>query len=163
MSSCSRSWSMYCQIDEREREVQAPQLAAGQLARAGAGLLDQPGALEHLVDVARGRIEVRPMPQDLAHGDVAVDGALLQDDAHPPAQVGRALRGVVAQDADDAARALPVALQDLDRGGLPGAVGAQEAEDLAAGDLEVDPADRLGGAVGLVKISDEDGRGVHPP
>ena len=35
------------------------------------------------------------------------------------------------------------AFEDLDRGRLAGSVGAEEGEDLAAADLEVDPAHRL--------------------
>ena len=63
---------------------------------------------------------------------------------------------------DDAPRSLAVALQDLHRRRLARAVGAEQAEDLAAGDFEVDAADRLDGPVGRVKISYEDRRGVHP-
>ena len=78
-----------------------------------------------------------------------------------PAQIGGPLGGIVPEDADDAARPRPVSLQDLDRRGLACPVRAEEPEDLAARDLEVDATDRLVGAVRLVKISHEDRRGVH--
>ena len=50
-----------------------------------------------------------------------------------------------------AAAGLAEALEDLDRRRLAGAVGAEEGEDLAAADLEVDAADRLVIAVALVQ------------
>ena len=52
---------------------------------------------------------------------------------------------------DLAAASAAVALEDLDRRRLAGAVGAEEREDLAAVDLEVDPAHRLDIAVGLAQ------------
>ena len=58
------------------------------------------------------------------------------------AQVARAARGVVAEHGDDAAVALPVALEDLDGRRLARAVGAEQAEDLAGRDLEVDARER---------------------
>ena len=64
--------------------------------------------------------------------------------------------GVVAEHGDDAARAGAVALEDLDGRRLAGAVGAEQAEDLAGGDLEVDAAHGLMVAVGLVQVADED-------
>ena len=54
--------------------------------------------------------------------------------------------------------ALAVALEDLDRRRLAGAVGAEEAEDLARGDLEADPANGLDLAVGLAEIGNGDRR-----
>ncbi len=47
--------------DERQREVQPPQLPAGELAAAHVGLLLQAGQREHLLDVARVRVEARPV------------------------------------------------------------------------------------------------------
>ena len=47
--------------DERQREVQAPQLPARELAAAHVGLLLQPREREHLLDVARMRVEARPV------------------------------------------------------------------------------------------------------
>ena len=52
------------------------------------------------------------------------------------------------------------AADDLDGGGLPGAVAAQHAEDLAAVDLEADVVDGDGAAVALVQVLDlDDGHG----
>ena len=48
------------------------------------------------------------------------------------------------------------ALQDLDGGGLPGAVGAEQAEQLAAPHREGDAAQHLGGAVAPPEVADLD-------
>ena len=64
--------------------------------------------------------------------------------------------GVEAEHGHRAAVALPVALQDLDGRRLAGSVRPQQAEDLARGDLEVDPANRLDAVVRLPQSSDRD-------
>ena len=62
------------------------------------------------------------------------------------------------------AAAGPVALEDLDRRRLAGAVGAQQPEHLAAGDRDVDPADGLVLAVALGQAAHLDRGGVaHDP
>ena len=65
--------------------------------------------------------------------------------------LARSRPGVEAEDADLAAVPLPVALEDLDRRGLARAVGAEQREDLAGLDVQVDAAYRLEPAVGLDK------------
>src|SRR3954470_583107 len=115
--------------DEREREVQAAKLAAGERAGQRVALLAQPGDLEHLVDVARVGVERGPVRDGLAHADVAVHPRRLQDDPHPLAQRARAALGILPEDRDDAARPRPVALEDLDGRGLARAVGPEQAED----------------------------------
>src|SRR5947207_3685403 len=72
--------------DECEREVQPPQLAARELAAANVGLGAEAGELQHVIDIARVRVEARPVAQGLARGDVAVKAARLQHDADPLAQ-----------------------------------------------------------------------------
>src|SRR4051794_23915682 len=138
--------------DEREGEVQPAQLAAGQRPRQRVLLALQACDVEHLVDVPGARVEAGPVGDGLAHADVAVHARGLQDDADPLAEGARALLGVVAEDRHDAARAAPVALEHLDGRRLAGAVGAEEPEDLAAGDLEVHAAHRLVAAVGLAQL-----------
>jgi hypothetical protein len=64
----------------------------------------------------------------------------------------------VPEDRHDAARAGAVALEDLDRRRLARAVGPEQAEDLADGDLEVQAPHGLVFAVGLAQVADEDGR-----
>jgi hypothetical protein len=50
------------------------------------------------------------------------------------------------------------ALEDLYRGRLTGAVGTEEGEDLAAVDLEVDPADGSVVSVAFAQAADRDHR-----
>ena len=87
---------------------------------------------DHLVGVARVRVEAGEVRQRLATRQVAVHAASLQDDADPLAQLARALPRVVAENGHIAAGAGAVALEDLDRRGLARAVGPEQAEDLAA-------------------------------
>src|SRR4051795_2242397 len=84
--------------DEGEREIEPPQLAPAQRPRVCVGLLGQAGEPQDLVDVARTGIEARPVRDRLAHGDVAVHAGALQHDAHPRAELVRALLGILAED-----------------------------------------------------------------
>src|SRR5437764_1133657 len=86
--------------DERQREVEPPQLPARELAAAHVGLTREAGEREHLLDVARTGVEARPVAQRLARGDVSVDAARLQHDADALAQGAAAPRGVFAEHAD---------------------------------------------------------------
>src|SRR4051812_32131596 len=144
--------------DEGQGEVEPAPLAAGEGAHVGVRLLLQAGDRDDLLDVARVRVEVGEVLQRLARRDVAVHAGRLQDDADPLAQLPRVLLWIVAEHGDDPGRAGAVALEDLDRGRLAGAVGAEQAEDLADGDLEVEAPHGLVLAVGLAQVADEDGR-----
>src|SRR4051794_6246099 len=84
---------------------------------------------------------------------------LLQNHADALAVGGLRPRGVESQRVDLAAVPIPVALEDLDRRCLAGAVRPEQAEDLALPDLEADAANGLAAAVGLAQIADRDG--VH--
>ncbi len=91
--------------------------------------------------------------------------AFLEDEADPAAPVAAGARRVLAEDLDLAGIALQVALEDGDRGRLTGPVRAEEGEDLAARDVEVDAAQRLEVPVGLPQPPDADhsfrhGRGL---
>ena len=144
--------------DQREREVQPAQLPAGELAAALVGLLLQAGEREHLLDVARARIEARPVAQRLARRDVRVDAAGLQHDADSLAQRAAAAARVEAEHRDLAAAARAVALEDLDRRRLAGAVRPEQPEDLAAAHADVDSADGLELAVSLAQRAHLDRR-----
>ena len=84
------------------------------------------------VRVVRRRVERGEVVHHLAHGQlVELAGALQHDaDPGPPVLAGRVR--VDAEHADLAAVAPPVALQDLHRGGLAGAVRSEQGEHLAA-------------------------------
>jgi hypothetical protein len=62
----------------------------------------------------------------------------------------------VAEDRDLAAVAGPVALEDLDRGRLAGAVRAQQREDLTPVDVQVDPVHGREVGVALPELADLD-------
>src|SRR5919202_2460134 len=99
--------------DQRQREVQASQLATRQGPRPTVLLLAEPGQLDDLVDVAWGGVEVRPVLEQLADAEVAVDTRALQDDAHALAQRPLAPLGIVPEHRHLALRALAVALENL--------------------------------------------------
>ena len=77
------------------------------------------------------------------------------------ARQSRVVRGRVgAEHRHGAAVAAAVALEDLDRRRLAGAVRAEQREDLALADLEADAAQRLVPAVALAEVLDDDGLAV---
>jgi hypothetical protein len=68
--------------------------------------------------------------------------------------------GIETEDPYVASVAVAEALQDLDRRRLAGAVGAEQAEHLAASDIEADVAHGGKVAVGLLQVVDLDGQTV---
>jgi hypothetical protein len=54
---------------------------------------------------------------------------------------------------------MAIALEHLHHRRLAGAVGPEQTEDLAGGDLEVDALHRVDVAIGLVQVAHENGRG----
>ncbi len=100
------------------------------LARTSA-LLGQLDQLDHLVHLAAPDVVAAVHLDQLGHGQVALHAALLQDDAHLLAQLAGARGRVEAEHPSLAAGPGPVALEDLDGGGLARPVGAEQAEDLA--------------------------------
>ena len=82
----------------------------------------------------------------------------LQHDAHPGPPVRAGVRGVSAEHRNLARIAAPVALQDLHRGGLAGAVRAEQSEHLATAYVEVHARHRDVVAVRLAQPSDGDGQ-----
>ena len=74
----------------------------------------------------------------LLHRQVGLDAGLLQHDADALLKARSCLAGVEAEHADLAAVRAAVALEDLDRRRLAGAVRPEQREDLAARDAQVD-------------------------
>jgi hypothetical protein len=107
------------------------------------------------------RVEPRVHRHLLRHGQVAIHPGGLQDDPDLALQALSLPRRVQAENLDRAAVAGPVALEDLDGRGLPGAVRAEHGEDLPALDVQVDPPDRLHAAVRLRQTAHLD-RGPTP-
>ena len=133
--------------DDAERHVHPAALPPGQLPQLGARLLGQPDGLDDLVGVPRVRIVGAEMADHLAHRKFRGVGVALQHDADPRPPFPAAFARVGAKDGDLAAVAAPVPLQDLDRRGLARAVRAEQGEDLAVPDVQVDTVDSHGVAI----------------
>ena len=145
--------------DQRHRDVKAALLAARELAGAIVSLAFEPDEGDRLVDISGRPVVAGVELERLAHGEERLDTALLEDDADalPPLTV--AVLRIDAEDADIAGGPLAIALEDLHRRGLAGAVWPEEGEDLADLDGEVDSRARLLRAVRLAQPVDLDG--VH--
>ena len=86
-----------------------------------------------------------------------MNAALLQHDPDLLAELARAASGIDSQDPCLTRRAGSIPLQDLDDGRLAGAVGAEQAEHLAARDVEAHPAHGLRLAVRAPEVAHLDG------
>ena len=148
---------------QRARDVEPALLPAGELPDPGGALAEEVQLVEHLVDAARSdwsgwpaasssRLTVRSPENPLACRRTPVLRRTASRSRHgsrpririsPPSAGGQAL-------------------EELDRGGLAGAVGAEESGDGAAAYVEVDPAHGLerlaSGAVGAPDAAAADGQ-----
>ena len=107
----------------------------------------EPDALEQLLAPARALVPREPMhgglkPQVLAAREQGVERGLLQRGADGCAHLRAFADDVVARDAGGSFRRREQRDEHVHGGGLAGAVRAEEAVDLAGGDVEVDPVDR---------------------
>ena len=135
--------------DQGQAEIQPALLATREGLDPCPGLGLQAHQLDDLPHRPGCRIEAGPLGDRLGHGQVRVDGALLEHDAHLGPQAPGAPLGVHTQHRDPPGIPPAVALQDLHRGGLARPVGPEQGQDLTPADLEVDPPDRRRAAVGL--------------
>ena len=130
--------------DDPDRDVGAAFLAAGERADPGVALVAEPDQLDRLVDRPRARRRsrrrARPPRARSAAGRARTPAG---PGRRACARRGSGWPGSTPSTETSPPSALAVALEDLDRRRLAGAVGAEEAEDLAGGDLEVDAAHRL--------------------
>ena len=113
--------------------------------------------LEQLVHAALdGRallaVQRRDEAQELGAGELVVDERAVGDEAHPRLRLARLPLQVVAADLDHAARRLEDAGDHAQRRRLAGAVGAEEAEQLARRHLEIDAVDGGEAAVALGQV-----------
>ena len=144
--------------DERDAEVEPALLPARERLDARIALVDETDELDHLVDVARMLVVAGEHRVRLRDRERWAELRLLQHDADALAERGDGTRRVEAEDVHLAAVARAVALEDLDRRRLAGAVRAEQAEDLALPDLEADAAQGLLLAVRLAQVADGDRR-----
>ena len=121
------------------------------------GRVDQVELLEQLGDAAPARVaaevaQVGHQPQVLRAGEQAVDGGELAGHADAVARTAVGVGDdVVAGDAGLAAVGGEQRGQDVDHGRLAGAVGPEQGEDRALGDLEVDAVEHDRVAEGLAE------------
>src|SRR3954454_1046176 len=99
-------------------------------------------------------------PQVLVGGEVLVERRILEDQPDVAAYGALLVADVVAGDRRRAPAGVDESAEHLDRGRLAGAVGPQEAEDLAAVDVEADVIDCDEVSVALGQAPDLDRR-VH--
>ena len=141
----SRWWARRgraARVGRRCRARRRAGVAARLRARGAAvALLGQPHGLNDLVDIARVPVDLRGARDDLAHRQQVEPLGGLQHDAEPLPPVEAGGRRVLPSTLTVAAVTAPEALEDLDGGRLAGAVGAEQREDLALVDLEVDAGD----------------------
>jgi hypothetical protein len=106
------------------------------------------------------RVEGAEERDQLADGQLRVQGCRLQLDADSLLERARVAHDVDAQHLGAARIGRAQALEDLDRRRLAGAVGAEQAEDLAAVDAEGDAVYGVQLSVGLAQLVDGDDRAV---
>ncbi len=108
------------------------------------------------------RVEGGQHPQVLGRAGGRRDAAGLQHHAHPGPQPRRVPARVQPEHPDRAVIGPPVALADLDGGGLPGAVRPEDGRDRAPVGLQREPVHRGDPAVALHQVADLDGgTGAH--
>jgi len=154
---------------QADGDVQAAALPPGQGGEPLAGLLGEPHRLEQRVDVAGSRplgrgvggVVAAEVGQEVAHPPAPVVAPGLQDHADPGPPPLVAPGRVDAEHADLAGRAHPEPLQDLDGGGLAGAVRPEQRDHLAAADVEVDPGEHVPRPVAHAQATDVDHRIGH--
>jgi hypothetical protein len=129
-------------VHERERDGQPLSLAPGQVPGLRLALLAEVEEVDQLGSRPPAPAEERrEQVEELGDGQPRVERRGLERDPDPVLDRVRVARGIDPEDARLAGIGRPEALQDLDRRRLPRPVGAEEPEDLAAADLEVDPVD----------------------
>jgi hypothetical protein len=159
------------EVDEREREIQAPLHATRVARHLAVGGVGEADALEelvrvHLAAVLADALQRRLQSKVVATGEQRVERRLLERDADHRAHLRAFLDDVVATDTCSSGRWRQQRRQDVDGGRLPGPVRAEEAVDLTRSDGDVDAVD---GARALLVLPNEPfdldpvGRRLHHP
>src|SRR5262249_56372769 len=108
--------------DYAYRDINPPELPAGQAPQPGSRLRDEPDCPDYLVRVARVGEVCAELAHDLAHRQLPGGDLGLRDYSDPPSPGAAGRGGVGAQHADFAAVPAPVTFEDLDCRGLAPAV-----------------------------------------
>src|SRR5690606_12664005 len=125
-----------------DRHIEAALLPTREPAHGHLALLHQPGALQQVLERERVRVVTTVEVDRLFDGEVWLHAWGLADDADARLEFGFAACRVVAEHIDGACVARAVPFENLDSGGLPGAIGAEEREHLPGGYGKVDAIHR---------------------
>src|SRR5690606_9118545 len=112
--------------DENQSHDQASPLTSRQSLDLGVYLLGQTHRFDDHPRRQTPRIETAVVVEDLADSQISFDPGLLQHDADSSAELPAAACRVEPKDVNFSRRSGPVALQNLDAGGLAGAVGPEK-------------------------------------
>ena len=152
-------------VDHRLGDHQAALHATGQGAGIGVGLVLQMHRAQQFHRAAlrfRDAVEAGLDLQRLDGGEEGVEQDFLVDDADRRLGVARMRVDVEAPDAGMTLGLVDQPGQDVDQRGLARAIGAEQAEDLAARHIEADPVQRaLAARIGFAQSVDRDGRLRH--
>ncbi len=128
-------------VHEGQGHRQALLLSARERHVVGVGLVDELHEVEQLPRVPAPRVVAAVEVQRLTGRDLVEQARALELDAEARADLPAVVAQVEAEDLDLALVRLGQSLDHLQGGGLAGAVGAEEAEDLAPLDVEVQAVD----------------------
>ena len=143
--------------DQGERQRQPLLLTPREELVAPVCRVAEPQQVQQLVGIGGIGVEAGVEPDQLARPALRGDPAVLEHQADPRVERGPVPGRVHPQDAHVAGVPAPIALQDLHRGGLAGAVRSQQGHELAAGDREVEVIEHLQRPVALAKAANVDG------
>jgi hypothetical protein len=147
--------------DEGEGDREALLLSAGQFAIRRVSPAAQAEVGHESLRVCRIPVERGEQAECLAHGHPVRQLALLELDADQGSQPVAIPPGIVAQDADRPGIGDPKAGDRFDGRGLPGAIGSEDAEDLALLDGERQVVHGRAVAIAFAEVFDFDD--VHAP
>jgi hypothetical protein len=130
-------------VDQSQRERHTLLLATGQSNVELVTLVPKLEALEQLVVIDVMRVKRREERQSLPHRDFVREVGRLQAYANAILDRADVYGGIVPEYPDFASGAFAQPFQDLHRGRLARAIRAEQAENLARSNIEVDPSNRF--------------------
>jgi hypothetical protein len=147
-------------VDECEGDGEALPLTAGEFADRRVALLFEGEAGEQFVRVGAVGVEAGEHVEGLPDGEIVDERDGLELNADALFDGPGVARNIDAEDADGAGGRLAEALDHFEGGGLAGAVGSEDAEDLPFFDGEGDAVNGYGVLVALGQIGNDNSR--HP-
>src|SRR5215469_8489124 len=145
-------------IDQRQSQSQALLLAAGKRLVSGGPFVPQLQPFQELLRAQAAGVERGEQLHGLLHADFRRQVGGLQADADAVFELLLLAIGIEAQNPSVSAAARSQAFKNLHRAGFAGAIGAEQAEDLARADLEVDALYGVNVGVGLLQRADRNNR-----